>query len=179
VGVVVAPTGGERRHPEGRLDIVAHRGRWESAWRPGRRASPEGVSLDFGPERFLLGSGASGRSLRLGGFAARCTRRQLRQPIHGPRRTGARISDEAPRLLRRPRSSRVTEEGRIRFALAGAPNSLLSGRGWRRADVLVRVNDVPIDSLATLMGLYPRCRTRACRAVVLRTPASPSPCTCR
>jgi S1-C subfamily serine protease len=48
-------------------------------------------------------------------------------------------------------------------------STLLTDAGLRAGDVLTEVNGVPIDSLATLIGLWPRLQTEsAVNAVVLR-----------
>ncbi len=134
----------------------------------------EGVSLDFGGERVLL---------RLPGAALAAPAPAAGQPGPPPADASAvsrsmtraemerRIGDEAPRLLAETALQPVTEEGRVTgFALTRVPpGSLLSDVGLAAGDVLVEVNDVPIDSLATLMGLYPRLQNESLvRAVVLR-----------
>jgi S1-C subfamily serine protease len=56
------------------------------------------------------------------------------------------------------------------FALTRIPEgSLLSEAGLRPGDVLTSINDVPIDSFATLMGLWPRLQNESrLQAIVLR-----------
>jgi S1-C subfamily serine protease len=61
--------------------------------------------------------------------------------------------------------------GRVNgFAITRMPEgTLLSDAGLRPGDVVTEVNGVPIDSLATLVGLWPRMQTESSlRAVVLR-----------
>ena len=61
--------------------------------------------------------------------------------------------------------------GRVNgFSIARMPEgTLLSDAGLRAGDVVTEVNGVPIDSLATLIGLWPRLQTEsAIRAVVMR-----------
>ena len=137
--------------------------------------APEGVSLDFGGEHVLLrlpgalaapapASGAAG-NLSPAAASSSVNRFMARAEVE------RRISDEAPRLLAETALQPVTEAGRITgFALTRVPpNSLLSEAGLEAGDVLVRINDVPIDSLATLMGLYPRLQNESLvQAVVLR-----------
>lgn len=135
----------------------------------------EGVSLDFGGERVLLrlpgaalpapASAAAGKPGPPAADSSAVSRSLTRAEME------RRIGDEAPRLLAETALQPVTEEGRVTgFALTRVPpNSLLSDAGLEAGDILVRVNDVPIDSLATLMGLYPRLQNESLlRAVVLR-----------
>jgi type II secretory pathway component PulC len=47
--------------------------------------------------------------------------------------------------------------------------SLLTEAGLRAGDVLTQINDTPITSMATLIGLWPRLQNeRTLRAIVLR-----------
>ena len=47
--------------------------------------------------------------------------------------------------------------------------SLLTDAGLRTGDVLTRINDMQIDGMATLIGLWPRLQSATeLRAVVLR-----------
>ena len=56
------------------------------------------------------------------------------------------------------------------FAITRMPEgTLLTDAGLRAGDILTEVNGVAIDSLATLIGLWPRLQTETTlRAVVLR-----------
>jgi general secretion pathway protein C len=82
-----------------------------------------------------------------------------------------RLADEVPRILAETTLSPVTEDGRI-VGLAVtrvAEGSLLTDAGLRAGDVLTRINDVTIDGLPTLIGLYSRLQNETeLRAVVLR-----------
>jgi S1-C subfamily serine protease len=63
------------------------------------------------------------------------------------------------------------EDGRVAgFTLTRMPaGSLLSDAGLRPGDVLTEVDGVPIESLATLIGLWPRLQAaNAVHAIVLR-----------
>jgi type II secretion system protein C len=136
--------------------------------------APEGVSIDFGGERVLLrlpGALAAPAPASAAGKASPPAANDSANLFMARAEVERRISDEAPRLLAETALQPVTEEGRITgFALTRVPpNSLLSEAGLEAGDVLVRVNDVPIDSLATLMGLYPRLQNESLvQAVVLR-----------
>jgi type II secretion system protein C len=83
----------------------------------------------------------------------------------------ARLSAEIPRILAETTIVPVTEDGRVvGFSVTRIPDgSLLGEAGLRAGDVLTRVNDVPIDSLATLIGLWPKLQgADHLSAVVLR-----------
>lgn len=134
--------------------------------------TPEGATLDFGGERVVL---------RLpGAVTASVAPRSPTEPAApDPSLTRSlaraeverRMSEEAPRLLAETALQPVTEDGRVTgFALTKVPSpSLLSDAGLEAGDVLVQVNDVPIDSLATLMSLYNRLQNETqLRATVLR-----------
>jgi type II secretion system protein C len=70
----------------------------------------------------------------------------------------ARLRSEIPRILAETTIFPVTDEGRVvGFTLTRIPaGTLLSDVGLQPGDVLSRVNDVPIDNLATLISLWPR-----------------------
>jgi type II secretion system protein C len=82
-----------------------------------------------------------------------------------------RLSSEIPRILAETAMVPAMQDGRIvGFTLTRVPEgSLLSDVGLRVGDVLVRINDTPIDSMATLIGLYTRLQNQQrLHAVVLR-----------
>lgn len=82
-----------------------------------------------------------------------------------------RIGEESGRILAETTLVPAMDAGRVAgFTIARMPDStLLSEAGLRAGDVLTEVNGVPIDSLATLIGLWPRLQTESdVRAVVLR-----------
>lgn len=83
----------------------------------------------------------------------------------------ARLASEIPRILAETTMFPVTEDGRvIGFTLTRLPEgTLLSEVGLRPGDVLLQLNDVSIDSLATLISLWPRLQgAPQLRAEVLR-----------
>lgn len=137
----------------------------------------EGVRLDFAGEQVLLR--LPGAALAAPGGTPAGTDKPS-DPTADPSAVSRamtraemerRIGEEAPRLLAETALQPVTEAGRVTgFALTRVPaGSLLSDAGLEAGDVLIKVNDVPIDSLATLMGLYPRLQNESLvRAVVLR-----------
>jgi general secretion pathway protein C len=82
-----------------------------------------------------------------------------------------RLASETSRILAETTLTPVMSGSDVTgFSLSRIPEgSILSDAGLRAGDVLTSVNDVPIDSLATLVGLYPRLQTEnSVRAVVLR-----------
>ncbi len=82
-----------------------------------------------------------------------------------------RLADEIPRILAETALTPVSDEGQVRgFALTRVPDgTLLTDAGLRAGDILTEINGIPIDSMATLIGLWPRLRNETeLRAVVLR-----------
>lgn len=82
-----------------------------------------------------------------------------------------RLAQEIPRILAETTLLPVTEDGRVTgFALTRLPEgSLLSDTGLQPGDVLLEVNGTPVDSLATLAGLFTRLRQESdLQARVLR-----------
>jgi general secretion pathway protein C len=82
-----------------------------------------------------------------------------------------RLADETSRILAETTLVPVQVGSQVTgFTLSRVPEgTILSDAGLQAGDVLTHVNDTPIDSLATLIGLYPRLQTESTvRAVVLR-----------
>jgi general secretion pathway protein C len=82
-----------------------------------------------------------------------------------------RIGEESGRILAETTLVPAMESGRVAgFTITHMPEAtLLTDAGLQAGDVLTEVNGVPIDSLATLIGLWPRMQTEsAVRAIVLR-----------
>ena len=82
-----------------------------------------------------------------------------------------RLGEEAPRILAETTLMPALDAGRVAgFTLTRVPeNSLLTDAGLRAGDVLTQVNDTPIDSMATLIALWPRLQNESTlRAIVLR-----------
>lgn len=82
-----------------------------------------------------------------------------------------RIGEEAPRILAETTLMPAVDAGRVAgFTLTRVPeNSLLTEAGLRAGDVLTQINDIPIDSMATLIGLWPKLQGESTlTAVVLR-----------
>ncbi len=175
VGIILS------RRPEGCVAILRAGGRervvgvGEAAF--GGRVSaiaPGRVSLDFGGEKV---------DVRLAGVAAPPTVPVPAIPA-GPREDPStparamerremerRLGQEVPRILAETTLVPVTESGQVAgFTLTRIPEgTLLTDAGLRAGDVLTSINGVPIDSLATLIGLWPRLQSESdVRAVVLR-----------
>ena len=82
-----------------------------------------------------------------------------------------RLGEESGRILAETALVPAMDAGRVAgFTITRMPDAtVLTDAGLRAGDVLTEVNGVPIDSLATLIGLWPRMQTEsAVRAVVLR-----------
>lgn len=82
-----------------------------------------------------------------------------------------RLSTEIPRILAETTVSPVVQDGHVVGLSVSriAEGSLLSDAGLRPGDVLTTINDVPIDGLPTLIGLWSRLQNESeLRAVVLR-----------
>jgi general secretion pathway protein C len=82
-----------------------------------------------------------------------------------------RLGEEAPRILSETTLMPALDAGHVAgFTLTRVPEgSLLTEAGLRAGDVLTQINDTPIDSMATLIGLWPRLQNESTlTAVVLR-----------
>jgi type II secretion system protein C len=81
-----------------------------------------------------------------------------------------RIGEEAPRILAETTLTPALDGGRVAgFTLTRVPEGLLTDAGLRAGDVLTQVNDIPVDSMATLIGLWPKLQSASTvSAVVLR-----------
>ena len=134
----------------------------------------DGVALEYGSERVQLrvrsGSGA----------VASAPVRQA--PVEDPRSPAKtmmraevqrRIADEQTRILSETAIAPVSSPagGISGFAITKLPagGSLLADVGIQPGDVLTEINGVPVDSLPTLISLWPRLQNeKEIRAVVLR-----------
>jgi len=130
--------------------------------------APDAVTIDF-----------EGRplDLRLSGEAAAPARAAAPAPsdpgahVLARRDVERRIGKEAPRILAETTLMPAVDAGRVAgFTLTRVPeNSLLTEAGLRAGDVLTQINDIPIDSMATLIGLWPKLQGESTlTAVVLR-----------
>jgi general secretion pathway protein C len=85
-----------------------------------------------------------------------------------------RLGEETSRILAETTLVPVQVGAQVTgFTLSRIPEgTVLSDAGLRAGDVLTHVNDVPIDSLATLIGLWPRLQGESSvRAQVIRAGA--------
>jgi len=83
----------------------------------------------------------------------------------------ARLDREMSRLMTETTLVPVTARGQVRgFTLSRIPaGTILDTLGLKAGDVLVSVNDTPIDSFTTLVGLWPRLQTTgSVRAQIMR-----------
>jgi type II secretion system protein C len=134
-----------------------------------------GVSLDFGGQRVELRLAAA-PAAPLAAAAPDARADPLEDPATPAREMSRdevqrRLALETPRILTETTIVPVQDEQRVTgFALTRVPEgSLLSEAGLRPGDVLTAINDVPIDSLTTLMGLWPRLQNESrLNALVLR-----------
>ena len=82
-----------------------------------------------------------------------------------------RLSTELPRILAETTLVPVMQDGQpVGFTLSRVPDgTLLTDAGVRPGDVLTEINGIRVDSLGTLIGLWPRLQgEKELRAVVLR-----------
>lgn len=115
---------------------------------------------DSGPSRPASGAGAARREDKTPG-ARTMERREVER----------RLALEVPRILSETTAVPVMDEGRnAGIALTRVPeSSLLTDAGLQAGDVLTEINGTAIDSLASLMALYPRLQLESeIQAVVLR-----------
>jgi type II secretion system protein C len=132
------------------------------------------VSLDFGGARVELRLAAAPAPLAAAAAPARPD--PLEDPATPAREMSRdevqrRLALETPRILTETTIIPVQDEQHVTgFALTRIPEgSLLSDAGLRPGDVLTAINDVPIDSLTTLMALWPRLQNESrLNALVMR-----------
>jgi general secretion pathway protein C len=137
--------------------------------------SAAGATLDFGGESLELRLPGEVRSVPVAPPP-----RPAAEPPEDPatpardmsrRELERRIAAETPRILAETTLVPATEDGRIvGFTLTRVPEgSLLSDAGLRTGDVLTSVNGTPLDSLPTLIGLWPKLQNETrLQAVVTR-----------
>jgi len=131
---------------------------------------PDSVTLEFEGRRLL--------ELRLSGDSGSAAIARAAPAVSDPgahvlarRDVERRIGEEAPRILAETTLMPAIDAGRVAgFTLTRVPeNSLLTEAGLRAGDVLTQINDTPIDSMATLIGLWPRLQNQSTlTAIVLR-----------
>jgi type II secretory pathway component PulC len=129
------------------------------------------VTMEFGAERVQL---------RLAGTDAIAAAPSPAAPAPGPPADSGRsmvradverrLGEEIPKILAETTVVPYLDRGAVAGLLVSRmPDGLLSEVGLRPGDVLQSVNEVPVDSVATLASLWPRFQNATeVRAVVLR-----------
>lgn len=171
VGLVVSP------RPEASVAILRAEGRTrvvgvgDTAFGGRVTAIAAGlVTLDFEgqPTQLRLTGDVTAVALPV---AAAPAAREDPGPVMDRREVERRLGTEVPRILAETTVLPVTDGGRpAGLVLSRLPEgTLLSDAGLKPGDVLTHINDVPVDSLATLIALYPRLQgENRISAVVLR-----------
>jgi general secretion pathway protein C len=129
----------------------------------------DSVTLEFEGRRAILQ--LSGDSARASAAPAASVAGDPAAHVLTRRDVERRIGEEAPRILAETTLMPAVDAGRVAgFTLTRVPeNSLLTEAGLRAGDVLTQINDIPIDSMATLIGLWPKLQGESTlTAVVLR-----------
>jgi type II secretion system protein C len=136
--------------------------------------SANGVSLDFGGERVELPLQAGATRVAMAPPAA-VPSAAAAAPAAGlslPRKEmDRRLGTEMNRILAETALRPAMDGDDVKgLVLSRVPDgTLLTDAGLRSGDVLTEINGVPIDSLATLIGLYGRLQTEThVEATVLR-----------
>jgi type II secretion system protein C len=91
--------------------------------------------------------------------------------VMGRRDVERRLGEEVPRILAETTITPALNGDRVAgFTLTRVPEgTLLTEAGLRAGDVITAINDTPIDSMATLIGLWPRLQNESTlHATVLR-----------
>jgi len=180
IGVVVSP---RAEHSV----VLLHAGGRTRALSVGESAFGGRVAT-IAADRVTIDFGGRTVTLRISGGSAETTVGRAEPPAAPAAETGAadpatsarnmerreverRLGEEVPRILAETTLLPVTEGGQVAgFTLTRVPEgTLLTDAGLKAGDVITRVNDVPIDSLATLLSLWPRLQSESVlRAIVLR-----------
>jgi type II secretory pathway component PulC len=171
VGTIVSP------RPDRSLAILRSAGRTRTVAAGdtafgGRVAFVSGgaVALDFGPERVELRLTTGGPAMPPPPIVA-----EAKPPADGSltmarKEVERRLGEEIPKILSETTVVPYLDRGEVTgLLLSRLPAGILSDVGLRPGDVLQSLNDVPVDSLATLASLWPRFQNATeVRAVVLR-----------
>jgi len=128
------------------------------------------VALDFGPERVELRLTGSGPVTPPPPLAAQSKPASDGSLTMARRDVERRLGEEIPKILAETTVLPYLDQGAVTgLLLSRLPQGILSEVGLRQGDVLQSLNDVPVDSLATLASLWPRFQNATeVRAVVLR-----------
>jgi type II secretory pathway component PulC len=128
------------------------------------------VALDFGPERVELRLPGATPAPPPQPMAARATPATDGSLTLARKDVERRLGEEIPKILAETTVVPYLDQGAVTgLLLSRLPQGILSEVGLRQGDVLQSLNDVPVDSLATLASLWPRFQNATeVRAVVLR-----------
>ena len=128
------------------------------------------VALDFGPERVELRLSGASTAISPAPLAARSKAASDGSLTMARSDMEKRLGEEIPRILAETTVVPYLDQGAVTgLLLSRLPPGILSEVGLRQGDVLQSLNDVPVDSLATLASLWPRFQSATeVRAVVLR-----------
>jgi type II secretory pathway component PulC len=128
------------------------------------------VALDFGPERVELRLSGAGPATPPPPMPAQATSAPEGSLTLARKDVERRLGEEIPKILAETTVVPYLDRGAVTgLLLSRLPQGILSEVGLRQGDVLQSLNDVPVDSLATLASLWPRFQSATeVRAVVLR-----------
>jgi type II secretory pathway component PulC len=128
------------------------------------------VALDFGPERVELRLSGAYPATPPPPLAAQSKPASDGSLTMARSDVERRLGEEIPKILAETTVVPYLDQGAVTgLLLSRLPQGILSDVGLRPGDVLQSLNDVPVDSLATLASLWPRFQTATeVRAVVLR-----------
>jgi type II secretory pathway component PulC len=128
------------------------------------------VALDFGPQRVELRLTGSSPITPPPPVAAQTKPASDGSLAMARSDVERRLGEEIPKILAETTVVPYLEQGAVTgLLLSRLPPGILSDVGLRQGDILQSLNDVPVDSLATLASLWPRFQTATeVRAVVVR-----------
>ena len=128
------------------------------------------VALDFGPERVELRLAGANPATPPPPMAAQSKPGADGSLTMARGDVERRLGEEIPKILAETTVVPYLDQGAVTgLLLSRLPQGILSEVGLRQGDVLQSLNDVPVDSLATLASLWPRFQNATeVRAVVLR-----------
>jgi type II secretory pathway component PulC len=128
------------------------------------------VALDFGPERVELRLSGANPATPSPPMAAQSKPGADGSLTMARSDVERRLGEEISKILAETTVVPYLDQGAVTgLLLSRLPQGILSEVGLRQGDVLQSLNDVPVDSLATLASLWPRFQNATeVRAVVLR-----------
>jgi len=173
VGIILSP------RPERSMAMLRSGGRTRTAG-AGETAfggrivavAPGLVTMEFGSERVQLRRGGIDFAAAAAPRPAPASAPAVDENAHTMVRAEVerRLGDEIPKILSETSIVPYLDRGEVAgLLLSRMPDGLLSEVGLRPGDVLQSINEVPVDSLATLASMWPRFQNATeVRAVVLR-----------